>query len=428
MLPEILDMLEELRRTLPRYRKYEEKLPKSETLSSLLSDTYTEIIIFCAKTITYFRTNPNIGQSRNAWSEFNSEFLRTIASLREYSRRVDEEVDLIRLKREESAETLAVMSQLRDVKLDEDVVLPCHSIPYGLNPRFYGREEELAKIRRVLNPQERNECMRVMSIHGLGGVGKTQLALNFANTSLGAFKVILWVPSGTQIKMTQALSAFAKKIGLKLPKEDETEDNAQAARKVKDWLNQLKCNFLLVFDNVDAIDLLLQTWPSSNHGSILLTTRSSPVAWKRATEVIHLQSFPQPVGMNALVILTGISISDDRERKAVETIVDSLGGLPLAIVQISDFIRDRQYSYSQFLPLYQSSASRVIAKGENPLEYNHTLRTVWDLSLKNLSGDAQTLQQLLSFLEPDKIEEKMLTNPKSGLVDSCFEFLQDELE
>jgi hypothetical protein len=141
-------MLEELRRTLPRYRKYEQELLISDALANSLSDMYTEIIIFCAKTITFFRNNPNVGKSRNAWSEFNSEFLRTIANLREHSRHVDEEVDFIRLKREaKSAETLSVMSHLRDVKLDDGVALPCHSIPYGLNPRFYGREEELTKLR-----------------------------------------------------------------------------------------------------------------------------------------------------------------------------------------------------------------------------------------------------------------------------------------
>lgn len=100
-MPEILDMLEELRRSLPRYKMYEE-MDKYSSLANSLSDMYTEIIIFCAKTITFFRNNPNLGKSRNAWSEFNSEFLRTMANLREYSRNIDQEVETIRLKREEN--------------------------------------------------------------------------------------------------------------------------------------------------------------------------------------------------------------------------------------------------------------------------------------------------------------------------------------
>jgi hypothetical protein len=119
-----------------------------------------------------------------------------------------------------------------------------------------------------------------MRIHGLGDVGKTQLALNYANTSLSLelFDVILSVPAETQLKMTQALSSLSKKAGLNLSKEVEHDDDAQAAQKDKDWFNTLKAGFLIVFDNDDSIDLLLQMWPSNGKGSILVTTRSSSVA------------------------------------------------------------------------------------------------------------------------------------------------------
>ena len=388
---------------------------------------YTEIIIFCAKTIIFFRNNPNLGKSRNAWSEFNSEFLKTIANLKKHARQIDEEVDMIRLKQEtKSAETLEALSQLRIVKSVDNVALPCHVIPYGINPRFYERELELAKLHEVLDPQEEVPGLKVMAIHGLGGVGKTQLALNYANISLEPFDVILWVPAETQIKMTRAFSSFAKKLNLR--KEDESDDDAQAAQKVKDWFNALKVNFLIVFDNADSIDLLLQMWPSNSKGSILITTRSSSVAWKRAANVIHLQSFERNQGLRTLTTLTGITPSNDQEREAAETIVNQLGGLPLAIVQISDFIRDRQYSFSEFLSLYRSSAKRIIAKGEAPSDYNHTIGTVWELSLQKLSGDARTLQQLLSFLEPDSMGEELLTNNASGLTEDFYEFLYDELE
>lgn len=427
-MPEILDMLEELCRSLPRFKKYEE-MSKSSALANALSDMYTEIIIFCAKTITFFRNNPNLGKSRNAWSEFNNEFLKTIANIKHYSRQVDEEVEIIRLKQEaKSVETLEALRQLQIAKSNDDIALPCHVIPYGLNPRFYGREAELVKLHEVLDPQDKSAGLKIMAIHGLGGVGKTQLALNYANMSLESFDVILWVSTETQIKMTQAFSSFAKNIGLNLSKNDELDDDVLAAQKVKDWFNALKVNFLIVFDNVESIDILLQMWPSNSKGSILITTRSSSVAWKRAANVIHLQSFEREQGVRTLTTLTGISLVNDQEREAAEAIVDQLGGLPLAIVQISDFIRDRQYSFSEFLPLYRSSAKRIIAKGEALSEYNYTIGTVWELSLHKLSEDARTLQQLLSFLEPDSVEEELLIRNESELTENCFEFLRDELE
>lgn len=420
-------MFEELRRTLPRYKKYEEVLHMTKTLEDALSDMYTEIIIFCARSITFFRNNPNIGRSRNAWSEFNSEFLRTVANLRNHSRRVDEEADMIRLTREaNAAETIKVMKGLKDLKLGNEVNLPCHMIPYGLNPRFFSRLDEVALVKNVLDPLEGKDELRVMAIHGLGGVGKTQLALHYANTSLRAYDAIVWIPSETQIKMTQALSIFAKKLGL--PRKDDTEDGMQASLKVRDWLNTSGRRFLLIFDNVDKIDILLQVWPASDKGSILITTRSPAVASKRATNIVHLQSFTAETGLEALYSLTNISPVTDSDSKAAQEICHLLGGLPLAIVQISEFIRDRGCSYEEFLPMYRTSAAKIHSRGETPIEYNHTLSTVWDLSLERLTPEARILQNLLVFFDADKIEERLLSNPKAGILDERLEFLGDEFE
>lgn len=110
-------MLEELRRTLPRYKRFEDELPMTKTLEDALCDMYTEIIIFCARMITFFRNNPNIGASRSAWSHFHRDFHITIENLRNCSRRVDEEGDMIRMTREaKSAETLQVIQKLNDVE------------------------------------------------------------------------------------------------------------------------------------------------------------------------------------------------------------------------------------------------------------------------------------------------------------------------
>jgi hypothetical protein len=144
VLPQVLGMLEELRRTLPRYKRFEDELPMTKALEAALCDMYTEIIIFYARAISFFRNNPNIGGSRSAWSQFNSEFHVTIESLRSHSRRIDKGGDMIRMAREaESAETLQVLKKLIDVCIGNKNALPYHMIPYGLNQRFFSRAEEV---------------------------------------------------------------------------------------------------------------------------------------------------------------------------------------------------------------------------------------------------------------------------------------------
>ncbi|KAL1965389.1 hypothetical protein VTN77DRAFT_5826 [Rasamsonia byssochlamydoides] len=167
VLPELLDMFEELGRALPRFRKYEQELPMTNTLENALSDVYTEIIVFCAHSITFCRNNPNIARSRHAWSQFSSDFSKAIANLRSYSRVVDETADMIRFSREtHTAETIQAIKGLQALSVT-DLSLPCYMIPYGLNLRFFGRESEIQTLKSGLEPQNESGNLRVMAIYGL---------------------------------------------------------------------------------------------------------------------------------------------------------------------------------------------------------------------------------------------------------------------
>lgn len=425
-LPEVLVMLEELHKTLPKTCKYGKELPLTKAFEYALSDMYTEIIIFCARAITFFWNNPNASVKRPAWSQFNRLFVKTIEDLKSQSRRVDEEVNKIRMREAISAKTIEVMKRLNDTKFDDEAKLPCHMIPYKLNPRFFSRDHEVKMVREALDPVKGHEKLRVMSIHGLGGVGKSQLALHYANSSKTTFDVIAWIPSETQAKMTQALSKLARKLGL--PNGDDSVDDYHVSTEIKDWLNRAGQRYLLIFDNVEQINIILQVWPSSEQGSILITTRSPSVASKRANEVMHLQPFSTEKALEAFHWLTGLESKTEEDSAAANDICQLLGGLPLAIVQISKYIRDRGCSYEEILRIYRKSASEIHAKGEAPTEYNHTLSTVWDDSLQQLPQDASILLNFTAFFDPDKIEERFLTNPKVNHTDDRLDFLIDEIE
>lgn len=287
---------------------------------------------------------------------------------------MDKEVDMIRMRRETmTAQTIEVMERLKTTKLGDKVKFPCHMIPYGLNPRFFCRDQEVDMVRKTLDPVQGHEELRVMSIHGLGGVGKSQLALNYANTSMKSYDVIAWIPYETHVKITRALSMLAKKLGL--PKGDDSEDDCQASSKVKDWLNGSGRSFLLIFDNVEQINILPEVWPSSEKGSILITTRSPSVASERANEVMYLKPFSTVKALQVLNLLTGLDSSEDEDSAAANDICHLLGSLPLVMVQMSEYIRNRGYSYEEFLRVYRKSASKIHAKCEIPIEYNYALST-----------------------------------------------------
>ncbi|KAK0702012.1 tpr repeat-containing protein [Lasiosphaeria miniovina] len=437
VLPDIIEMLESLQHALPRMHMYERELPMTEALEKAMFDMYSEIIVFCAHAIAFFRNNPNVSRNRHAWSQFSRDFAEVIINVQRYSRRVDEAADMIRLSREtHTAETVAALNKdLADLQINQDgpsqgAKLPCFMIPFGLNLRFLGRDEEMRRMREALDPpDEANEGtspkLRAIGIHGLGGVGKSQLALHYANTSMERYEIIAWISAETQIKLVQTLSGLANKLGLV---EGSGEDDYQNVQRVRDWLNSAKKPFLLIFDNVDKIELLDQIWPASNKGSIIITTRSPSQASKRTTITLAVESFSAETRTNVLKSLTGMEPMGQEEVAAAAEICRLVGGLPLAMVQISDFIRDRGYSYGEFLKVYEKSAERVFAKSERPVEYDHTLLTTFEISLQKLSEEAASLANLLACFDPDLIPERLLTETKAEMDGTDFEFLSDDFD
>lgn len=417
-------MLEQLRLVLPKARLYEQELPLTDTLENALLDMYTEIIVFYAHTIAFFRNNPNVAQSRNAWSQFSSDFAKVLDNLRKYSRRVDEIADMIRLSKEtHSAETVVAINNLKTIMFKDDS-LSCYMIPYGLNLRFFGRSDETHALRSALDPPAEATGLRVIAICGLGGVGKTQLALNYANTSMQSFDVIAWIHADTQSKMVQSLASFATKLGL--PKDGEIEDNYQSVQKVRDWLNASRKSFLLIFDNVEDVNILDQVWPSNDKGSIIITSRSPAIASSRATNILQLDCFSENTAVDVLAALTGTKKSEGVA--AAKEICQLLGYFPLAMVQMSSFIRNRGCSFEEFLVLFKKFTSKIISKSDPLLEYDLTLSTVWNLSLESLSPKSRNLLNLLAFFDPDVILERLLINSKYKSTDRRLEALEDEFE
>ncbi|KAI1294398.1 hypothetical protein F5Y03DRAFT_372923 [Xylaria venustula] len=426
VLPDLLDMLGELQRALPRIQKYENELPMTDTLERALLYMYSEIIVFCAHAVAFFWNNPNPGRSRNAWSQFNRDFVKVVSNLRGYARRVDEVADMIRLSREtQSSQTLSVLTSMRKLRAS-NLNIPCYNIPYGLNLRFFGRENQITTLRESLNPKEGSQTMKVVAIQGLGGVGKTQLALQYANTSLKMFDIIIWIPAETQIKIIQTLARYAAKLGLS--SEEGTEDDYQSVQKLRDWLNTIEDPFLLIFDNVEDADLLEKIWPASTNASIIITTRSPSVANRRTTNVIALQCFEDDTGTEVLCALAGRKAATEEDVAAAREITQLLGGLPLALVQVSTFITDRNCLYEEFLTLYKKSALKVLARSKGPGEYDYNSLTAWNMSLEKLSGEARVLQNVLAFFDPDLILERLIVDTKADLSDDKLQFLFDEFD
>ncbi|KAI9846534.1 MAG: hypothetical protein M1837_003955 [Sclerophora amabilis] len=427
-LNHILDMLDELSLALPRFRSYEETLPMTRELESALLGVYTEMMCFCARTINFFRSNPHRQLVRFGWSTLNDDFKLTIKRLQSLSRLVDTEAEAIRLRTdsERNTELLAAIELLKDKPTTTDR-LPCHHIPFGCNEQFYGREDILKRVKKALSIEQRESQRKCVTLHGLGGVGKTRIALQYATYSRDQYDAIFWIAADNPLKLTQSFLEVSRRLGL-TPENDAAQDAVAATSKVKSWLEETCCRWLVVFDNADNPEVLLNAWPGGAAGSILLTTRDFTAGFGTSTEGLHVRPFDEEAGISAFLGLVGRDPQDSSAKASAKEIVQVLGGLPLALNQIGGFIVQQRLALEKFLPLYERNSAKIHARRLIRGNYEHTLSTVWELALGQLSGPSSTLQKLLAFFDPDKIHESVLQEGADQTHGKEYDFLHDEMD
>jgi hypothetical protein len=237
-LKDVVDMLEELSLTLPRFKSYENNLPMDRALEGALVDVYTEVICFYARCIHFFRTHPHVLLRRDAWQDFRNDFTRTVRRIKRLSSAVESEAEFARMKSDRARynEVLDLMGALKETRHSEDGTKSHHYIPSELSPRFWGREDILNAIQQALAPEEKRNCLKTFALYGMGGVGKTQIALQYANRNREYYRVIIWVTADTTIKMGQSFRDAAKLLDL-VQSEQEIQDAVASTLRVKSWLS-----------------------------------------------------------------------------------------------------------------------------------------------------------------------------------------------
>ncbi|KAK5201852.1 hypothetical protein LTR16_001250 [Cryomyces antarcticus] len=412
-------------------------------LESALLDVYTEMTCFCARTIKFFRSTPHRESPdlthgtvlltrpgfllTSRWPEFNGDFKQTVRRLERLSQIVDGEAAAARLQTgvNKNTELLEAMEILAESNVHKDT-LPCHCIPYQSNRHFFGREALLKKIRESLRPAE-GTGLKSLVLHGLGGVGKTRLALQYANSSRAQFDAIFWIAADTIIKLRQSFLEVSRRLCLTLDDRD-SQDAVVAVSKVKAWLDETRCRWLLVFDNVDDPEILSGVWPGDNSGSVLLTSRDSMVGFGSAASVCRVEPYDDDIGVSALLKLTGRDCEASSDQASATKIVQALGGLPLAINQISGFIVQQKIALEDFLPFYERNAAKINARKLPSGDYEHTLSNVWELAVARLSESSSTLQKILAFFDPDQIHESVLLEGAKESNSQELDFLRAEME
>lgn len=237
-LQDVLDMLEEISLTLPRFHIYEQALPLNRQIRQALFDVYSEIICFYARAIHFLRSHPHLVLRNNDWELFRNDFSRTIIRIKRKSLTVESEADLARMRKDEIQyrEVIELLNTMKTDKADETKRIRYNNIPFAANTKFSGREDIFDTIDKSLDLETRpsSPMLKSIALFGMGGIGKTQIAIQYAYRNIEKFDIILWIAADNAIAIGQSCRTIA--TGLGLLGGDELQDAAAAIYKMKNWL------------------------------------------------------------------------------------------------------------------------------------------------------------------------------------------------
>ncbi|KAI0849478.1 TPR-like protein [Daldinia vernicosa] len=298
---------------------------------------------------------------------------------------------------------------------------PQFMVPFGRNRGFVGREQTLRLLRDKISPGvDQDDCQRV-ALEGLGGVGKSQLALEAAYRVRSEYPElsVFWVPAISEATFDNAYREIAQQLGLKELNDDQADMKPLTkAALEKDSVGK----WLFILDGADDVQLLLgdrnskglaQYLPFNRNGSILVTTRTREVSTGLDISQKNITKIQEMSEDEAFQFLQNELIEDQlRDRKSACDLLELLAYLPLAIKQAAAYMAKTGMVTTKYLDHCRKSNStliKLLSKNfEDCSRYKDTsnpVATTWLISFEHISRDtplaAEYLKQLCFFEEKD---------------------------
>jgi tetratricopeptide repeat protein/uncharacterized protein DUF4062 len=298
--------------------------------------------------------------------------------------------------------------------------LKVNNLPYkSLGSLFRGRDAFLDKIRATLSQVEYRGHQRLAAItasdaatavYGLGGIGKTRAAVEFALRHAEDYTALLFVDAASPASLQQSMAALCGRLILDLPEQAEKEAEVQIGAVLR-WLSQHP-GWLLIFDSVDTeaaaqavVDLMGRLQPA---GQMLVTSRLSN--WPGAVATLALDVLAQDDAAAFLLERTaGRRRPLPNDDAQAHQLAVELGHLALALEQAGAYIARHRLTLTQYLAAWQGSREKVLAWFDaRVMQYPASVVATWQTSFDQLDESARRLLNRLAWLAPEPIPEALL--------------------
>jgi len=286
-------------------------------------------------------------------------------------------------------------------------------VPYQRNPFFTGREDVLNQLHQTLHAETTVALSHPQGIGGLGGIGKTQTALEYAYRYRAEYAAIFWVRADSRPALTSSLVELAHVLELPERHEQDQEILVQAVLR---WF-RLHPDWLLIYDNIDNLSIAEPFLPKAGTGHLLFTTRAH--AFGELAQRVEIQQMEPEIGAllllrraSLLAIQATLNLANPDDQSIARAISQELDGLPLALDQAGAYIKEVPCPLPDYLGRYQTRRSDLLReRGSFDQGYPASVATTWSLSFEKIRQTIPASAELLNFcafLAPDAIPEKML--------------------
>lgn len=280
-----------------------------------------------------------------------------------------------------------------------------HNLPFPpLGNLLKGRSQELRSLAEALTQETPAQVL-----HGLGGIGKTRLAVEYAWRHGQRYRAVLFVLADSPEGLNSGLASLARAELLNLPERDAVAEG-EVVGAVLRWLRE-NPGWLLILDNVDTREAQLavtRLLPALAGGKVLITSRRRD--WPVGVRRHPIDLIPLDAARELLLQRT----AQDRRREPGEEaqalrLAELLDGLPLALEQAAAYIAHTQISLEEYLDIWESECDSVLGwYDEGIMQYPAPLAITWQRTFRQLAPTAQALLRLIAHLAPDPIPVEML--------------------
>ncbi|RJP18113.1 MAG: TIR domain-containing protein [Candidatus Omnitrophota bacterium] len=306
-------------------------------------------------------------------------------------------------------------------------------LPHQRNVFFTGRKQILKKLHKSLSGGRAAAITHNQLLYGLGGIGKTQTAVEYAYRYRAEYASVFWVSAENETNIRSGFSEIAELLQLPEREAREQEIVIQAVRR---WFYQHD-GWLLIFDNADQPKILAPFLPNNENGRILITSRSSDFAELNIVSPLEMEKMDENEAREFLLkrtnrqksagakgsVVSALGGNHDEfkrtEKEAADEIAKELGYLPLALEQAGAYIAEKRVPFHEYLEAYRKKHLEILElSGVKTGKYEKTVATTWAVNFTEVEAKSKAAADILrlsAFLHPDNIPLDLITKSASLL-------------